>query len=268
MNVGSWKNINSKKRADRTFNVLIAGSYARGRRTLTNCLVGKQIFSSVIPTTFPTEIFPGPDDGMVKVHWKDPTKPEYVIPWDLLNGLLNTEKEYIYEGDISYLSVTAEMEESRICYVTQYFKYNYSDNREMLEGMDAVIVVLSARYLLLDEEREFIKAHFVKRGLKNVFFAVNWCNILRAEEEQQCYDVTKEVLADVFTNEDGYFDEELYRRRVFFVDAYTSMCARTGQCKEERIGVKFISVLVSPEDDEHTGVPDLERAVKRYLGLY
>lgn len=275
----SSKIITSRKRREEKYCVLVTGMFGVGRRTLTNCLIGKRVLNtSIVPEVeFPVEVCYGTDDGMAKVHWKDLSRPEMVVPLKMLNQMVRMDPEsdlHISRDDISYISLTANMEEHRISYLTQYY-YTYgidgldydSSNRRMLEGMDAVVVVMSALRFVTEFEREFIESNFARRGLKNVFFAINWANKLKEDDFQALHDMARKVLADVFTNADGYFDEDLYKRRVFFVDAYTSMCARTGGSKLGKMGPKFINYAVPPEEDEFTGVPELELALKRYLGL-
>lgn len=277
--IDSSKIITSRKRREEKYHVLVTGMFGAGRKTLTNCLIGKRVLNvSIVPEVeFPVEVCYGTDDGMAKVHWKDLSRSEMVVPLKMLNQMVRMDPEsdlHISREDISYISLTANMEEHRISYLTQCYHtygidgvdYDHS-NRNMLEGMDAVVVVMSAQRFVTEFEREFIESNFARCCLKNVFFAINWVNVLKDEDFQALHDLARKVLADVFTNADGYFDEDLYNRRVFFVDANTSMCARTGGSKYEKMGLKFINHHVAPEDDAFTGVPELERALKRYLGL-
>lgn len=273
------KIITSRKRREKKYRVLVIGMFAAGRKTLTNCLVGKQILdTSIKPENgFPVEVCYGTDVGMATIHWNDPSRPEMVVPFQMLKRMNSTDREpdlHIAGHEISYISLSANMEDHRISYLVDYyhtygidgFAYGAS-NRNVLEDMDAVVVVMSAMRFGMIAEREYIESYFARRGLKNVFFVINWVNKLRDEDFSELHDLAHTLLADVFTNAEGYFDEDLYKRRVFFVDAYTSMCARTGCSKPERIGSKFVTYLVPPEEDEFTGVPDFQRALKRYLGL-
>ena len=114
-------------------------------------------------------------------------------------------------------------------------------------------------------EREFIQKLFAGRGVHNVFFAVNWYNGLRPEDDKEFSEHLKDVIGCVFTDADGNFNEELYKQRVFPIDAYTSECARTGSPKAEKKGVRSVETPVDPEEDTYTGVPELEQALNQYL---
>ena len=105
-----------------------------------------------------------------------------VVPLKMLNQMVRMDPEsdlYISREDISYISLTANMEEHRISYLTQCYHtygidgvdYDHS-NRNMLEDMDAVVVVMSAQIFVPEFEREFIESNFARCCLKNVFFAI------------------------------------------------------------------------------------------------
>lgn len=69
-------------------------------------------------------------------------------------------------------------------------------------------------------------------------------------------------MTDVFTDSNGAFNEELYSKRVFFVDAYGALCARTGKPYNVLYGRKEIAIDIDLED---TGILELEAALNEFL---
>lgn len=120
----------------------------------------------------------------------------------------------------------------------------------------AVIFVLNAARLLSVDEIEFIEEELGKGRLDNVFFVINFINVVEddAGEEgvQEVKDCTHMKLEHHFLNEKGEFDEEFYNRRVFYVNAKGALDART-------------STPINNEMLEVSGVPALEKALENFL---
>lgn len=246
-------------------NICIIGAYGNGKGTLLNCLTGRQIRSSITPefALIPYQVIYGPDDGMARVSWRDHSRTEMVIPDRLLKKLIrdpNYESD-IQEQAIESVTLTSETMDPRFCY--RIMPSGLDTDWVTLDTAGAIVFVAHAGRLGTSYEVDFIKSHFAGRGLRNVFFVINWYNILREEDKEGFHKELKRLLSPVFTDASGYFDEALYNQRVFPVDAYTSECARTGI---PRSLFKF-KVPVVPEEDAYTGVPEFERALYRFLGL-
>ena len=126
--------------------------------------------------------------------------------------------------------------------------------RNFAEKVNAIVYVVNSTQTFPEEEREYIVQHFAAekvRNRKNIFFVCNWYNTLDDEESrQQLRSRARLVLRDVFLDESGNFNEELFRRRVFYVDALESLKIRTGQ---------------SQGNDEDTGIPAFEEALSEFL---
>lgn len=120
-----------------------------------------------------------------------------------------------------------------------------------LKQAQAVIFVLNATRILTREERDFIDGVLGQGRLPHVFFVVNRINQVVGDGGEIRQWVEK-ALAPHFREESGDFDHDLYRRRVFFVDARGALDARaTLPIDEARL--------------EASGVPALERELERFL---
>lgn len=79
-------------------------------------------------------------------------------------------------------------------------------------------------------DQKFFKANFEKRHLNNVFFLINKSDFHdELETLQEVRDYFKEQLKDVFADENGVFNEELYNKRVFFISAKNVLEYKTGE---------------------------------------
>ena len=125
---------------------------------------------------------------------------------------------------------------------------------------DAIVFLISAVVPLEQEDKEYIAEHFANRHMRNVFFAVNRVNqVNQPSEIEDLKQYVKRELREVFLNENGAFDAELYDSRVFFLDAFGSLNTRLG--RETPISAYFKTMI----QDELTGVQEFEGALARFL---
>jgi hypothetical protein len=121
-----------------------------------------------------------------------------------------------------------------------------------LQRSQAVILVLNATRILTRRERDFVDTLMGESRVNHVFFVVNRINQVDAGSVSGIQDWVQTQLAAHFRQPDGAFDRDLYRRRVYFVDARAALEARS----------------VIPNDDgqlEASGVPALERELEQFL---
>jgi len=130
---------------------------------------------------------------------------------------------------------------------------------------EAVVFMMNATAALKKSERAYIQRYYERRGLTNVFIVVNWWNMVKPEEENVTKEKIRNDLQLVFEDKDGVFNEELYSKRVFYVDAHTSECYRTGTRKTVLVGRKEIPVDLEEEDDAGSGIPEFETALMDFL---
>ncbi len=131
---------------------------------------------------------------------------------------------------------------------------------EFIKRADAVVFLISALQALDKEDKDYIKKNFSNRQMKNVFFVVNKINQLNSPEELTRLEAyVRSELHDVFVDQDGVFDEELYAGRVFYLNAFGAMNTRMGR---ETPVTLFYKVMIP---DDATGVPEFEAALGGFL---
>ena len=129
---------------------------------------------------------------------------------------------------------------------------------------DAIIFMLNAISLFSEKERAYIAENFEGKCRRNLFFVVNRINQVSDPSlvESDVKPNVRKNLYEVFLDENGNFDEELYNKRVFFVDAYCGYCARTGKPTTVMVGKKEITV---ESDINDSGIPEFEDALREFL---
>ena len=260
----------TEEKSSREFQVMFVGGFATGKSTLVNALLRRKLLKTSFKpeTAVLTKIVNGKSDDFVTVTFRDPERPDAAIPYEEYKEKFCLD-EWNYFNEISYVTVTAETQNKAVTFIdspANAIAYTLDEDMVSLaRKADIVVMVLSALSFGLDTERECIQKLFAGRGLHNAFFAVNRYNYLRPEDTEEFSAHLKDVIGCAFTDAEGDFNEELYKHRVFPIDAYTSECARTGSPKEERKGVRFVETPVDPEEDTYTGVPELEQALNQYL---
>ena len=123
----------------------------------------------------------------------------------------------------------------------------------------AIVFVIGTSVALTQIELDYIRLHYEGRHMKNVFFICTHIDFLYDKEQDEFRKAVKRCLNTVFTDEHGKFDEELFARRVFYVDAYHSFLARIG----EPAGITPYERL--KYSDEFTGVPEFEHELIRFI---
>lgn len=257
----------NKKAPQKNLTVMFIGEFCTGKSTLINALLRRKLLKTSFrpETAVLTKIVNGKSDDLVTVTFRDPERPDAAIPYEEYKEKFCLD-EWNYFNEISYVTVTAETQNKAVTFIDSPSNALYiEDIISLARKADVVVMVLSARKLGGTAERECIQKLFAGRGLHNVFFAINWYNDLRSEDTEEFSAHLKDLIGCAFTDTDRNFNEELYKQRVFPIDAYTSECARTGSPKAERKGLKFIKTPVDPEEDAYTGVPELEQALNQYL---
>lgn len=254
------------------FQVMFTGPFSAGKSTMLNALVYRELLKTSIKpeTAVLAKIINGKNSNMVTVTYRDASKEDSIMPYERFKEEFRLDdKNSDKFREIAYVTITNEMRNQAVAFVdSPGLDHTETDNEVsnmFADKADAIVMVLTAAKLGSDNERTYIQKRFAGRGLKNVFFVVNWYNILKEEDLETFPDQLQNLIGSVFTDVNGNFDEELYNQRVFCVDAYTSECARTGKEKEERKGIKFVKTRVKLEEDKYTGVPEFEKALTEFL---
>lgn len=254
------------------FQVMFTGAFSAGKSTTLNALTRRELLKTSIKpeTAVLAKIVNGKNSDMVTVTYRDPNKPDTIMQYEKFKSEFRLDAKVTDKfKEIAYVTVTNEMSNPAVAFVDSPGLENNEVDNAVANGFadkaDAIVMVLTAAKLGSESERKYIQERFAGRSLKNVFFVINWYNVLKPEDEESFPEQLLNLIGCVFTDEEGNFNEELYNQRVFPVDAYTSECARTGKKKQEKKGIKFVEYDVAPEEDEFTGIPEFERALTEFL---
>lgn len=256
-----------KEYTEGIFSVMFTGAFNNGKTTTLNALTrrGKGRTSSAPETPVIVKYVNGEDDGTVEVHFNDVTRPPERIPFEEFSEKyrLDGKDEHKFK-DIDCLVVRLPLFNSGIQFVDSPGLQN-TDTEDKIsmdycKNADAVVVLINATQSLNAEEKKFINKNFTKEKYKNVFFVVNFWNAVQ-DEESVINRLHNELYA-VFADENGEFDEELFNKRVFYVDAYQSECAR---CQKPYIVKKGAKKVEETPNDEYTGMAEFEEGLKEFL---
>lgn len=105
-----------------------------------------------------------------------------------------------------------------------------AESKEVFLQADAIVFVMNGSMFLNRDESEFISLYFMMGGcLQNTFFVVtNWnlvCQHTKSVEKVK--ELYQKRLEKIILDKEGRFDSQLYKSRVFFVDAHGSEHIRT-----------------------------------------
>lgn len=253
-----------------SFRILVMGEFKNGKSTLLNAMLGEELLpSKVVPATAVITLVTYGTNRHARIYER---KAEDLI----VNEMGLDEFRRVFQ-------ITAEDQENlkhknsfdrfaNYEYVELESDYPLIGNgvvvidspglgerasrtkvvRNYLTKVQALVIVLRADKILSDKEREFIDS-LGSRRLEHVFFVVNRINTVPEEERDEIRDFVRMGLSPYFLTDDEEFDEELYNRRVFFVDAKGALDARLKKVEPSK------QVL----DDSQ--VPAFEAELERFL---
>lgn len=269
--------------------VLVMGRTKTGKSTFINALIGESLLPAraTSGTALVTEIGYGNDTEHIKVFYTDSDTPMIISHDRFLKefSISQEEQDALYDnggGKLDRFSNVshAEMHTNSPLFpagvrlidtpaLEEAWYYNpalaygcYKLTNEYLSKANAIIFLLNATAMFSVNEKEYIKENFAGKHLQNVFFVVNRINQIVESLEENVIPCVRNGLSAVFTDENGRFDEDLFQKRVFYVDAYGARCARTGEPYKVCFGRKVIEI---PIGIEKTGFPEFESALWQYL---
>lgn len=246
------------------FQVLFTGGFSSGKSTMLNALMRKKILRTAITaeTAVITKIVFGQDES-ITVHMKEADEDNGSVK-TIEMSVEDFFKEYrVSQEDadkfekVDYV-VLRQSEEGIAGNLVQLVDSPGTENsvvdtqaaRRFAESANAIVHLINSTMPFVLEDKEYIASHYAKRHMKNVFFVCNRYDSLNEDAQNDLKESVRDQLEDVFTDENGRFDEELFQNRVFYTDAYHSMLYRIGESKES---------------DKNMGVPDFEDALGKYL---
>ncbi len=256
------------------FQVMFTGVFSGGKSTLINALLKKNLLGVAITpeTAAITKIIFGASEEAVTVYYKEETEKHPAAEKMSVNEFfhkfrLESEKDDKFI-DVNHAEITQK--ESLFENMVQLVDspgLNHSGvddekSESFLKNADAVVFLINATQALNAREKDYINAKFANRQLKNVFFVITRYDSVNEKEVEKFQENTLSVLYNVFVDKDGNFDEELYKERVFYTNAYGSLCARTGEPYVIKVGMQKLEVKI---DDRETGVPEFENSLNDFL---
>ena len=261
------------------FSVLVMAKFKSGKSTLINAMAGKELMKTkTTPCTAAiTYIRYGQENDIIEVYHEDSRSPERMSSEEFSEKYTLTDEEAESMLCDEYLDKFDNISHTVIYDDSDFFKNGlmlidtpgmeekYSRIKiktEILPKASAIVFTMSAVSLFSQGEREYIADNFAGKSMKDVFFVVNRINQVYEHEVEKVKQVVRKELHDVFVDKNGVFDEELYQKRVFFVDAYTAECARLGKNIRVVAGKKEFEY---PAEIEDSGVPEFEEALQEFL---
>lgn len=254
------------------FSVMFTGDFSAGKSTTLNALMRQNLLTVSINPETPviTKIINGEDSEVAVIKYRDDNRPDEQIP--LCEFAEKYRLEFVNEGkfaEVSYVELKRALRTSTVVFVDSPGLGNSTTDdaaaNEFAEKADAIVFMIHATKAMDQAAKDYIERRFRRRQLKNVFFVVNWYNMVQEQDDEKFREKIRHDLYDVFTDKNGNFNQELYDSRVFFVDAFTSLCSRTGTNKKVRKGARWVEVPVDAEEDEYSGIPEFEQALYEYL---
>lgn len=204
--------------------VVVTGLWGSGKSSLLNALLGgEELWKPVLqtaPNDIPVRIVNGTYDGMVYLERKT------------ADGLVREELSAAEYGDRVPDLYSLPGYRASMYYPLKNPAYEFTELSpigfrelaeygDIFEEADAVIYVKRVTTAWLKADREFFETYrFSPAGKKvqNVFFIYTFWRAVVAEDQEAVKEKIRFDLTDFFQDDYGFFDEELYEKRVFFVD--------------------------------------------------
>lgn len=264
---------------DGIFKTLVMGKFKNGKSTFINALVGKIMMASKATacTAVIATVEFGNDCDMVDVIYTDKEPRRMTLQQFTEEFQLSEDEEKIIE-DEGKLSRFENVSHVEMHSKDELFKDGFhlidspgleeavsrtKTTNEYVPKANAIIFTLNAVSLFSAKEKEYISENFAGKHMRNVFFVVNRIdNLTPGQLQASVIPTVRAGLEDVFLDDAGNFNEELYSNRVFFTNAYGAQCVRTNEPYKIIVGKKEVVV---PMDLEDTGMLEFEAALRVFL---
>ncbi|HEX6509750.1 MAG TPA: dynamin family protein [Chloroflexota bacterium] len=250
------------------FTIIVVGEFKNGKSTLLNAMLGsKTLPAKAAPATAVITVLVRGEREDVAIFESGRPEPRHVSWEDFVREfqLSPQDQETIQEhGRLDRFSEVeyAELQRTHALCANGVklvdspgLGEHISRTRvalNFLQRSQAVILVLNATRILTSREREFVDTVLGESRLSHVFFVVNRIDQV---DPASVPDIQRWVQAQLDTHfrlPNGSFDEVLYRRRVFLVNARAALEARSIVPNDE-------ATLIA------SGVPTLERELEQFL---
>lgn len=259
------------------FQVMFTGCFNAGKSTLINALIKRAMLRTGInpETAVITKIFFNSDEERVVIYKRDQVeadgRPSTEIMYDIDEFFdiyrVDSKDHGKFLRTVNHVEmymkndgIAGSMVQLVDSPGTQASTADNQVSEQFLEQANAVVFLISALAAMDQFDKKFVAEHFAKRQMKNVFFVVNRINqVTTIENIQEVKNRVREELTEVFLDEDGNFDEELFSRRVFYVNAFGALNIRLGKKSPRNTYDGEIPT------EEETSVPHFEEVLGEFL---
>jgi tRNA U34 5-carboxymethylaminomethyl modifying GTPase MnmE/TrmE len=262
------RNRADKVRTDR-FKVLVVGEFKRGKSTLLNAMLGGDVMPrkaaecTAVVTTIQYH-----DQPHVKVIYADNPVPrdlsvdefrqEFELKVDDAGGDRQAAADRFSHVVRAELYYPVELCRHRVELVDSPGIGAHRTRTErvtkFVHEADAVVFVLHAMQFLKDDEGQFLESVLLPLGLRNIFFVINWYNLMEEqlpgdrERDEAELEAAIRLRLTPFCNVGGI---DRTNERVFRVNALAALRARLGSADEAAL--------------ERSRIPAFERSLERFL---
>lgn len=262
------------------FKILVMGKFKNGKSTFVNAILGKEVMAAnaTATTAIIAMVEYGEHDELVRIYYTDQSSPE-TIPMEEFRAkyaLTDDDQELIQDKgrcdrftkvDHAVMQSHLDLFKDGIRLIDspglEEANARTKTTTEYVPRANAIVFTLSAPSLFSEKEKKYIADHFAHKYPRNVFFVVNRIDQLNyGQLESAVIPTVQSALRNVFTNPNGKFDEELFRKRVFYTNAYGALCARTGTPYKINIGSRSVDIDI---DIAETGLLEFEQALSDFL---
>lgn len=255
------------------FKLLVMGEFKNGKSTLLNAMLGDEILpAKMAPATAVITMLVAGDAKQVLVFEKNQEQPRR-YSWEEFHQnfqltaqdkeMIDSKKPVDRFRDVKYAVIESRNRLTRHgVRVIDSPGLGEALSRtqvttSFLRQSHAVIFVLRADKALSSYERKYIKKIAGKRVVgqgypTNVFFVINHINVIPEDEVEEIKEFFHVFLKPFFRDENDTFNEELYQRRVYFINALGALKARQ----------KTPNDL---EKEQASGILALEQELERFL---
>ena len=262
-----------KKLEEGVFQVMFTGGFSAGKSTLLNALMRKDVLRTAITaeTAVITRIIFGQEEKIiVELKERDETTGENK---SRMMSVTRFFEDYRVDqdnpqkfNDIDYVVLQQE-EEGIGGNLVQLVDSPGTENseedtltaRRFANQADAIVHLINGTMPFVEGDKSYISSHYAGKHMRNLFFVINRWDSLNEKERTDTKKAVRKHLAEVFTDEENRFDEELFNSRVFYTAAYPSLMTRLGKPAANVMGHDIFV------DDKDTGVPEFEEALSKFL---
>ena len=223
-----------RKLEEGVFQVMFTGGFSAGKSTLLNALMHKDILRTAITaeTAVITRIIFGHEEKViVELKGRDQATGENKFRTMSVTRFF---QDYRVDqdnpqkfSDIDY--VVLQQEEDGIGgNLVQLVDSPGTENsvedtltaRRFASQADAIVHLINGTMPFVEGDKEYIANHYAGKHMRNLFFVINRWDSLNEKERADTKEAARKHLQEVFTDESGRFDEELFTSRVFYTAAY------------------------------------------------